>query len=109
MEGPANNIAGTASGPPSPGTLAALAGFGGHPSRNVRPDAAPPSEAASVASDRRRMAERVGFEPTCRLRDKTLSRRPRYDHFGTSPCPVLQRGCWRAWRRLRKPRLYTAV
>ena len=33
----------------------------------------------------RRMAERVGFEPTCRLPDKTLSRRPRYDHFGTSP------------------------
>ena len=32
-----------------------------------------------------RLAERVGFEPTCRLRDKTLSRRPRYDHFGTSP------------------------
>src|SRR5262245_34024894 len=31
------------------------------------------------------VAERVGFEPTCRLRDKTLSRRPRYDHFGTSP------------------------
>jgi hypothetical protein len=31
------------------------------------------------------MAERVGFEPTCRLPDKTLSRRPRYDHFGTSP------------------------
>jgi hypothetical protein len=31
------------------------------------------------------LAERVGFEPTCRLRDKTLSRRPRYDHFGTSP------------------------
>jgi hypothetical protein len=27
----------------------------------------------------------VGFEPTCRLPDKTLSRRPRYDHFGTSP------------------------
>src|SRR5918995_2294587 len=37
------------------------------------------------------MAERVGFEPTCRLRDKTLSRRPRYDHFGTSPCPVPRR------------------
>ncbi len=36
------------------------------------------------------MAERVGFEPTCRLRDKTLSRRPRYDHFGTSPLWV---GC----------------
>ena len=34
---------------------------------------------------RRRMAERGGFEPPCRLRDKTLSRRPRYDHFGTSP------------------------
>ena len=32
-----------------------------------------------------KLAERVGFEPTCRLRDKTLSRRPRYDHFGTSP------------------------
>ena len=35
------------------------------------------------------MAERVGFEPTCRLPDKTLSRRPRYDHFGTSPLAVL--------------------
>src|SRR5262245_60368776 len=34
------------------------------------------------------LAERVGFEPTCRLPDKTLSRRPRYDHFGTSPCQV---------------------
>jgi hypothetical protein len=32
-----------------------------------------------------RMAERVGFEPTCRLPDNTLSRRARYDHFGTSP------------------------
>jgi hypothetical protein len=31
------------------------------------------------------MAERGGFEPPCPLRDKTLSRRPRYDHFGTSP------------------------
>ena len=31
------------------------------------------------------MAERVGFEPTCRLPDNTLSRRARYDHFGTSP------------------------
>ncbi len=37
-----------------------------------------------------RLAERVGFEPTCPLRDKTLSRRPRYDHFGTSP----QRNQW---------------
>ena len=34
------------------------------------------------------MAERVGFEPTCRFPDKTLSRRPRYDHFGTSPFVV---------------------
>src|SRR3954452_7305930 len=31
------------------------------------------------------VAERVGFEPTCRLPDNTLSRRARYDHFGTSP------------------------
>src|SRR5215216_3763947 len=31
------------------------------------------------------MAEREGFEPPCRLPDKTLSRPPRYDHFGTSP------------------------
>ena len=38
------------------------------------------------------MAERVGFEPTCRLPDKPLSRRSRYDHFGTSP----QRKSWRA-------------
>jgi hypothetical protein len=35
--------------------------------------------------ERRRMAEREGFEPPCRLPGKTLSRRPRYDHFGTSP------------------------
>ena len=33
----------------------------------------------------RRLAEREGFEPPCRLPGKTLSRRPRYDHFGTSP------------------------
>ncbi len=34
----------------------------------------------------RYVAERVGFEPTCPLlAGKTLSRRPRYDHFGTSP------------------------
>ncbi len=33
-----------------------------------------------------RLAERVGFEPTCPLlAGKTLSRRPRYDRFGTSP------------------------
>jgi hypothetical protein len=41
--------------------------------------------------ERSSVAERVGFEPTCRLPDKTLSRRPRYDHFGTSPV-VLQGG-----------------
>jgi hypothetical protein len=35
------------------------------------------------------VAERVGFEPTCRLPDKTLSRRSRYDHFGTSPVGVI--------------------
>src|SRR5437762_12171169 len=38
-----------------------------------------------------RLAERVGFEPTCRLPDKTLSRRPRYDHFGTSPSEDFER------------------
>ena len=45
-----------------------------------------PANRSRERSERwRRLAERVGFEPTCRLRDKTLSRRPRYDHFGTSP------------------------
>ena len=38
------------------------------------------------------LAERVGFEPTCRLPDKTLSRRPRYDHFGTSPRLIVRLG-----------------
>ena len=61
------------------------AGFGGHPSRDAR------ERWPAIRSQRakravwRRLAERVGFEPTCPLRDKTLSRRPRYDHFGTSP------------------------
>ena len=27
------------------------------------------------------MAEKVGFEPTCRLPDKRISSAPRYDHF----------------------------
>ena len=40
---------------------------------------------SSARSAERRLAEREGFEPPCRLPDKTLSRRPRYDHFGTSP------------------------
>ena len=39
----------------------------------------------SAIQGERRLAERDGFEPPCPLRDKTLSRRPRYDHFGTSP------------------------
>src|SRR5262252_2418325 len=42
-------------------------------------------EPPTTERQRRKLAERVGFEPTCPLRDKTLSRRPRYDHFGTSP------------------------
>ena len=45
-----------------------------------------PATRSSVIEDQgSELAERVGFEPTCRLPDKTLSRRPRYDHFGTSP------------------------
>ena len=31
------------------------------------------------------MAEKVGFEPTCRLPDKRISSAPRYDLFDTSP------------------------
>jgi hypothetical protein len=31
------------------------------------------------------VAERVGFEPTWELPPNPLSRRARYDHFGTSP------------------------
>ena len=31
------------------------------------------------------MAERVGFEPTWELPPNPLSRRARYDRFGTSP------------------------
>ena len=42
-----------------------------------------------------RLAERVGFEPTCPLlAGKTLSRRPRYDRFGTSPRKGLGAGVW---------------
>ena len=60
------------------------------------------------------MAERGGFEPPCRLRDKTLSRRPRYDHFGTSPTgttygsKTCERPEERAGERVLKPlgRLY---
>ena len=31
------------------------------------------------------MAERVGFEPTCPVKDQPISSRCRYDRFGTSP------------------------
>jgi hypothetical protein len=48
------------------------------------------AHASAFGSRERRLAERVGFEPTCRLPDKTLSRRPRYDHFGTSPFGVIR-------------------
>jgi hypothetical protein len=58
-------------------------GYGRQPSHGS------PAEAhAGCCSRERRLAERVGFEPTCRLPDKTLSRRSRYDHFGTSPQPL---------------------
>ena len=51
------------------------------------------SRTANERAERARLAERVGFEPTCRLPDKTLSRRPRYDLFGPSPlrrCAIVQ-------------------
>ena len=34
------------------------------------------------------LAEMVGFEPTCPIKDKTISSRSRYDHFDTSPYSV---------------------
>ena len=34
------------------------------------------------------LAEMVGFEPTCPVKDKTISSRSRYDHFDTSPYSV---------------------
>ena len=44
-------------------------------------------EPALRSSLERMRAERVGFEPTVRLLDvQPISSRPRYDHFGTSPC-----------------------
>ena len=64
--------------------LAADRGQSGGPCRRRRADHLD----VSVDSYRvygKQMAEREGFEPPCRLPDKTLSRRPRYDHFGTSP------------------------
>ena len=39
-----------------------------------------------IEEDKTRLAERAGFEPAWEcLAPKPLSRRPRYDHFGTSP------------------------
>ena len=42
----------------------------------------------SAVCEKRRistLAETVGFEPTCRLPDNTISSRARYDLFDTSP------------------------
>src|SRR3989344_1325720 len=36
------------------------------------------------------LAEGVGFEPTCLLRDQRFSRPPRCDHFGTPPYLLLK-------------------
>ena len=33
-----------------------------------------------------RVAERVGFEPTCPFTDNRISSAARYDHFDTAPC-----------------------
>ena len=44
---------------------------------------APPAGILSYPTHR--VAERVGFEPTWELPPNPLSRRARYDHFGTSP------------------------
>src|SRR6266850_5738357 len=60
-----------------------VADLGGEKSCITRVE--PTSPAKSLKTNKLKLAERVGFEPTCRLPDKTLSRRPRYDHFGTSP------------------------
>ena len=49
------------------------------------------------------MAEMVGFEPTCPVKDKTISSRSRYDHFDTSPCSVQQ-----TMQRYRRGRLRMA-
>src|SRR4029450_2898835 len=58
----------------------ALRASAGQPSHGL-----PTVAHACVGRRERRLAEREGFEPPCRLPGKTLSRRPRYDHFGTSP------------------------
>ena len=41
---------------------------------------------SQVRLNLRLLAEMVGFEPTCPIKDKTISSRSRYDRFDTSPC-----------------------
>ena len=38
------------------------------------------------------VAERVGFEPTCRLLNHLISSQRRYGHFGTSPDSIFKDG-----------------
>ena len=38
-----------------------------------------------AGSTESKMAEAVGFEPTCRLPDNRISSAGRYDHFDTLP------------------------
>ena len=40
---------------------------------------------SQVRLNLRLLAEMVGFEPTCPVKDKTISSRSRYDRFDTSP------------------------
>ena len=40
---------------------------------------------SQIRSNLRLLAEMVGFEPTCPIKDKTISSRSRYDRFDTSP------------------------
>ena len=40
---------------------------------------------SQVRLNLRLLAEMVGFEPTCLIKDKTISSRSRYDRFDTSP------------------------
>lgn len=40
---------------------------------------------ASKSASLYALAEKVGFEPTCRLRDNLISSQGRYNHFDTSP------------------------
>ena len=39
---------------------------------------------SQIRSNLRLLAEMVGFEPTCQIKDKTISSRSRYDRFDTS-------------------------